>query len=324
MELLLLTACMRRSSAGRVVVVLPYFGYKRDTGMPLSSAVSTHAATYLREGQALPLSASSVAALIEAAGADHVLTVDLSPPGFSQLEGFFRIPCDNVRSTGLAVEYLARADLLHPVVAAANESCIPLARDVVAGLGAAYPAARVDMAALFESPHRGAPGAGGDALAGDVQDGEAPAPPAGAATRIDLVGAVEGRDVVLVDDMIDTARTLVRRVEALKAAGARRVLAVASHGLFSRGALRRLHKSAVDRVIVTDTLPPVAHEAETCSKIVRLAVAPVLAEAIVRLHHNDSLQPLKVFSAANVEPRYRGQAEEEADGSEDGSGGDEG
>lgn len=327
MELLLLVSTLRRSHVDRIVVVIPYFGYKRDTGMPLSSSVSTHAANFLAQGSDIPLSAASVAQMIEAVGADHVLTLDLSPPGFSQVEGFFKISCDDVRSTGMAVRYLARTKLQHPVVVAANESCIPLAQDVADGLRNAVKGTDVEVAAVFESrpvkppQPQAAPQVAPTSDEDEEEEDEDPTsaaspvtpPPqiATGGTRLEVLGDVAGREVVLVDDIIDTARSIEARIDAVLKAGASRVLVFAAHGLFSRGALKRIERSGAEQVIVTNSLPPVPYETEKCSKIVRLSVAPVLAEAMVRVHNNESLYPLKVFSAHNVRPRYRGQDDDD-------------
>ncbi len=334
MELLLLISTLRRSHVDRIVVVIPYFGYKRDTGMPLSSSVSTHAASFLAQGSDIPLSAAAVAQMIEAVGADHVLTLDLSPPGFSQVEGFFKISCDDVRSTGMAVRYLARTKLNRPVVMAANESCIPLAQDVADGLRNAAPGSEVEVAAVFESrsvkpPPTPDPVPPVTTMATentqpDEEEEEEdedpkstpPSPPPvvvkqTGTTRLEVLGDVSGREVVLVDDIIDTARSIEARIDAVLKAGATRVLVFAAHGLFSRGALKRIERSGAEQVIVTNSLPPVPYESEKCSKIVRLSVAPVLAEAMVRVHNNESLFPLKVFSAHNIRPRYRGQDDDD-------------
>jgi len=337
MELLLLVSTLRRSHVDRIVVVIPYFGYKRDTGMPFSSSVSTHAASFLAQGDDIPLSAAAVARMIEAVGADHVLTLDLSPPGFSQPEGFFTISCDDVRSTGMAVRYLARTNLQRPVVMASNESCIPLAQDVADGLRSATKGSEVDVAAIFESrplkpqPQAPAPVPAQAAHEEDEEEEsedpndtpEPPSPPvtykgSTAGTRLEVLGDVTGRDVVLVDDIIDTARSIEARIDAVLKAGASRVLVFAAHGLFSRGALKRIERSGAEQVIVTNSLPPVPYESEKCSKIVRLSVAPVLAEAMVRVHNNESLHPLKVFSAHNIRPRYRGQDDDDDGKTQDG------
>ncbi len=116
-------------------------------------------------------------------------------------------------------------------------------------------------------------------------------PKAGAIERMDLVGSVDGADVIIVDDMIDTAGTLGTAAANLKANGARRVFAFASHGLFSGPASDRIARSVLEEVVVTNTIPLKA-SARANEKIVQLSVAPLLAEAIKRVHFKRSISEL--------------------------------
>lgn len=116
-------------------------------------------------------------------------------------------------------------------------------------------------------------------------------PKAGQIERMDLVGSVDGADVVIVDDMIDTAGTLCTAAANLKANGARRVYAFASHGLFSGPASERIARSVLEEVVVTNTIPLKAG-AKANEKIVQLSVAPLLAEAVKRVHYKQSISEL--------------------------------
>ena len=298
--------------------------YKRSTGMALSSSISSHMSEYLDHSSNMPLFAADVAHMIVAAGADHVISLDITPPGMGQVEGFYPA-CDNIRSTGLAVEYLARQRLSRPVIVAANEAMSPLARDVAQGMVAAGCDPKdVDVAMVLagRSSSSAADTAARKRAWSDVTSAEDPLA-AVAAERghprevVELVGDVAGRDVVVVDDMVDTGRTLAARVACLKASGAQRVLCFAAHGLFSRGALYRIEASEVEKVIVSDSLPRRKGEGDITRKVVRLSMAPVLAEAIVRLHRHDSLFALSAYDSDNTEERYRGQEKEVDEDSEE-------
>jgi hypothetical protein len=150
--------------------------------------------------------------------------------------------------------------------------------------------------------------------AGSAQ-GAAPAPgavpggvPGGLEERMELVGDVSGADVIICDDMIDTASTLSTRVQLLKDRGAQRVVAYATHGLFTGAALQRISRSALSDVVVTNTVP-LREDVDTrhTHKIAQLSVAPLIAEAILRIQMGQSLQDLRVFDRDSAEPRYKGQ-----------------
>ena len=108
-----------------------------------------------------------------------------------------------------------------------------------------------------------------------------------------VLGDVQGKDVIILDDMIDTAGTLVSAANALKECGAKRIFSYASHPVFSGPAIDRIQKSAIDRVIVTDTIP-LGNEAKECEKIKVTSIAPLIGEAIRRIHHGDSVSSLFV------------------------------
>jgi len=134
---------------------------------------------------------------------------------------------------------------------------------------------------------------------------------------LSLLGEVDGRDVVVVDDMVDSAGTLLRTVRLLKRRGAKRVLAYATHGLLSGEALRRITQSPLEEMLVTDSVPLVrrgdSHQrklaAASCRKISQLSCSPLLAEAMVRMHCCDSLQHLRVYDVDNYDPLRLGEAD---------------
>lgn len=204
-----------------------------------------------------PISAKLVANLIVTAGADRVLTLDLHAPA---IEGFFDIPVDHLRATPLLAERIKRT-------------------------------AEVDLVAV-------SPDAGGVARADNFRT-RLRAPLAIISKRhpepdetevLEMVGDVEGKMAVIVDDMISTGGTLAVAANMLRDRGARKVVAAATHGVFAGEALRLLDESAIERVYVTDSLPlPVGQDA---SAVEVVPVAPMLAEAIMRIHKDLSISAL--------------------------------
>lgn len=140
LELMLIISTLRRASAKRITAVVPYYGYKRDVGRPsLAQALRTRLGATTDDDElpsAIPVSAADVAAMLTTMGVDRVLAIDLQPPGQGQIEGFFdpRVPVDSLRSTAIAVSYIAKLNLANPVVVAPNESCVELAHDFRSGM----------------------------------------------------------------------------------------------------------------------------------------------------------------------------------------------
>ncbi len=203
------------------------------------------------------------------------------------------MPVESLRSTSIGVEHLARMGLRAPVIVAPNEACIQLAHDLRAGL-ASKTGKQVGFACIIEAgPSRGA-------------DRYVHAPRS--RRNAELVGDVAGRDVVVVDDMLDTARTLMTRVTLLRDAGAGRIVAFATHGLFNDGALARINKSILSDVVVTNTVPLRTDllSVDLTHKVALLSVAPLLAEAALRTQVGMSLLHLRKGADAEG-PRYKGQ-----------------
>lgn len=238
---------------------------------------------------------------------------------------------ENVRSTALAVDHVAKllskttssfaastsskaktttstaaatvSSTRPPVVIAPNETCIPLAQDFQRGLTKAL-GVNVGLAIIIEAgPSRGA-----DRYVHvhRRKEDEDPANP-----RLELVGDVEGCSAaILVDDMIDTGITLMRRLDLIKkAAGpSSNIVAYATHGLFNGAALQRINRSPLSAVIVTNTVP-LREDLDTrhTHKIAQLSVAPLIAESILRVQTQQTLQDLRVFDREAQLPRYFGQ-----------------
>jgi len=208
----------------------------------------------------VPITAKLVADLITTAGCQRVLAVDLHA---GQIQGFFDIPVDHLfAAPPVIVDYLAKKDLKDPVLVSPDAGGVERARAIAKRLNA------------------------GLAIIDKRRDGP------NVAVFMYLIGDVKDKDVVVIDDMIDTAGTLIQAVEAVKREGARRVLACAVHGVLSGPAIQRIESSALEEVVITNSVPLTPDKANP--KIHVLSVAPLLAEAIRRIHDEESVSTLFV------------------------------
>ncbi|OGK83925.1 MAG: phosphoribosylpyrophosphate synthetase [Candidatus Rokubacteria bacterium GWC2_70_24] len=205
----------------------------------------------------VPISAKLVADLITAAGANRVLAVDLHA---GQIQGFFDIPVDHLFAAPVIVDYLAKQDLHEPVLVSPDAGGVERARAIAKRLKA------------------------GLAIIDKRRDGP------NVAVFMRLIGDVADKDVVIIDDMIDTAGTLIQAVEALKRERARRILACAVHGVLSGPAIDRIAGSPLEEVVITNSIPLPA--GKHLPKFQVLSVAPLLAEAIRRIHDEESVSGL--------------------------------
>ncbi|MBL6986602.1 MAG: ribose-phosphate diphosphokinase [Methylobacter sp.] len=247
MELLVMIDALHRASASRITAVMPYYGYARQDRRSRSARV--------------PISAKLVAKMIEHAGADRVLTVDLHA---DQIQGFFDIPVDNVYSSPI---------LLGDVWRQKYKDLIVVSPDVGGVVRARALAKRLDDADLAIIDKR--------------------RPKANVAEIMHIIGDVDGRTCVLIDDLVDTAGTLCHAAEALKKHGAIKVVAYCTHAVLSGSALKNINSSELDELVVTDTIP-LSHEAIESGKIRQLSVAEMLAETIRRIAVGESVSSLYV------------------------------
>ncbi|MDI1230605.1 MAG: ribose-phosphate diphosphokinase [Methylobacter sp.] len=247
MELLVMMDALNRASASRITAVMPYYGYARQDRRSRSARV--------------PISAKLVAKMIEQAGADRVLTVDLHA---DQIQGFFDIPVDNVYSSPI---------LLGDVWRQKYKDLIVVSPDVGGVVRARALAKRLDDADLAIIDKR--------------------RPKANVAEIMHIIGDVDGRTCVLIDDLVDTAGTLCHAAEALKKHGAIKVVAYCTHAVLSGSALKNINSSELDELVVTDTIPQ-SHEAAVSGKIRQLSVAEMLAETIRRIAVGESVSSLYV------------------------------
>jgi ribose-phosphate pyrophosphokinase len=207
----------------------------------------------------VPISAKLVADLITAAGAERVLALDLHA---GQIQGFFNIPVDHLFAAPVVIDYLERRGLSDPVVVSPDAGGVERARAIAKRLRA------------------------GLAIIDKRRDGQ------NVAVFMHLIGDVKGKDTIIIDDMIDTAGTLVQAADALKREGARRIMACGVHPVLSGPAMARLEGAPLEEVVVTNSIP--LGKDKQIPKITVLSVAPLLAEAIRRIHDEESVSTLFV------------------------------
>ena len=208
----------------------------------------------------MPITAKLVCDLLTSAGAMRILTMDLHA---AQIQGFFNIPVDHLFAAPVLIEELRKLDLPDPVMVSPDAGGVERARAFAKRLGAGL--AIVDKRRT--SPNH--------------------------AEVMNIIGDVEGKNCVVVDDIIDTAGTLVKTAAVLHDRGAARVLAAGVHPVLSGPSVQRIEASVVSEVIVTDTIP-LNENARACSKIRQLSVAELLGEAIRRIHEAKSVSSLFV------------------------------
>ncbi|AOY01216.1 ribose-phosphate pyrophosphokinase [Jeongeupia sp. HS-3] len=246
MELILIVDALKRASAGRITAAIPYFGYARQDRRPRSARV--------------PISAKVVANMLQAAGVDRLLTVDVHA---DQIQGFFDIPVDNIYSTPVLFADIRAQNYENLMVVSPDVGGVLRARAMAKQLG-------TDMAIIDKRR-----------------------PKANVAEVMHIIGDVKDRTCLIVDDMIDTANTLCKAAAALKAHGAKRVLAYATHPVFSGAAVERIVQSDLDEVVVTDTIP-LSDAAELSGRIRCVSIAGLLAETMRRINNEESVSSLFV------------------------------
>ncbi len=207
------------------------------------------------------ITAKLVSDLLTVAGADRVLTIDLHA---GQIQGFFNIPVDNLFAAPVLIKYLKTKGLDDIVIVSPDAGGVERARAF---------AKRLHAGLAIIDKRRTAPGV---------------------AQAMHIIGEVEGKTAILVDDMIDTAGTMTGAASSLIKAGASKVFACGSHAVFSPPALERIADSAFSEVIVTDTIPPQTEGHAAAGKVVVLSVAELLGEAIKRICQNSSVSSLFV------------------------------
>jgi ribose-phosphate pyrophosphokinase len=243
MELLILIDALKRASAGRITVVMPYYGYARQD----RKAAGREAIT-----------AKLVADLLTTSGANRIVALDLHAP---QIMGFFNILVDHLYASPVLLDYVRSLQSKDMVLVSPDVGGVARARAFAKKLDDA-PIAIIDK-------RRSA---------------------ANVAEVLSVVGDVEGKVAVMVDDMVDTAGTLVKGAELLKKEGAKSIYACATHAVLSGPANERIDDSPIEKLIVTNSIP--LDNSKVSKKIVQVSVAKLLGEAIARIHEDCSVSEL--------------------------------
>ena len=242
MELLIMVDACKRASAGRITAVIPYYGYARQDRKPAGRS---------------PISAKLVANMLEAAGVDRMLTMDLHA---GQIQGFFDIPVDNLYAQPLFVKDLKNSPMVksgNTMITSPDAGGVPRARAVAKKFN-------LDIAIIDKRRDR-------------ANESEA----------MNVIGDVKGKQCIIVDDIIDTGGTLVKAAKALEQEGAVEVQAYITHGVLSNGGAKRMEGSVLKRLVITNTIP-----APENNVVKVISVANIFAEAIRRVHHDESISVL--------------------------------
>ena len=243
MELLMMIDAFKRASAWRITAVVPYYCYARQDR---------------KDKPRVPISAKLVADLLETAGANRALTLDLHAP---QIQGYFNVPVDHLFASPVLIEYFIQKKIRNLTVVSPDAGGVERARAFAKKLDC--PLAIVDKRRV------------------DIDVSEV----------MHLIGDVRGRATLIIDDIVDTAGTLVKTAEALLKEGATKVYAGCTHAVLSGPAVERICSSRIEEVIVTDSVP-LTEDAKQISKIKVLSVSQLLARGITAIHEETSISDL--------------------------------
>ena len=246
MELLVMIDACRRASASRITAVMPYFGYARQDRKARPRD---------------PISAKLCANMLEAAGADRVLTMDLHA---NQIQGFFDIPVDNLLGTKILTQYF------YDKLGTNNPDYVVVSPDLGSVTRVRKFTDKLDLPMAIVDKRR---------------------PKPNVSEVMNIIGDIKDKHVILVDDMVDTAGTLCNGAKALiERGGAKSITACATHGVLSGPAIERLQNSVIDKLVLLDTIPVEGEKA--IDKIEVLSVAPLFAEAIHRIYDENAISDL--------------------------------
>lgn len=240
MELLIMVDAFKRSSANNINAVIPYFGYARQDR---------------KAAPRVPISAKLVANLLQSAGVNRVITMDLHA---GQIQGFFDIPVDNLYGSIVFYDYVKAKNLKNPIIASPDIGGVARARHFAEHLG-------LPLVIVDKKRER-----------------------ANESEVMNIIGDVQDKSVIMVDDIIDTAGTMVKAANVLKKNGAISVIALGTHAVFSGNAIEKIENGALDEVAVSNSIP----FENTSKKIKVLSVAPLFAEVMRRIYHNESVNSL--------------------------------
>ncbi|MCU1328983.1 MAG: ribose-phosphate pyrophosphokinae [Bryobacterales bacterium] len=243
MEILCLMDALKRSSAERITAVLPYYGYGRQDR---------------KDKPRVPISAKLVASVLETAGANRIMALDLHA---AQIQGFFNVPVDHLFFRPVVIDYYKQQPMADLTVVSPDAGGVERARSIAKRLNA--PLAIIDKRREE----------------------------ANVAEVMNVIGDVAGQNCLIIDDLIDTAGTLVKGADALLEHGAASVTACATHAVLSGPAVERIQNSRIKEVVVSNSIP-LTQAAIDCGKIRQLCVASLLARAIQSIHEETSVSML--------------------------------
>jgi ribose-phosphate pyrophosphokinase len=233
---------------------------KRSSARTISAVIPYYG--YARQDRKaaprVPITAKLVADILEKAGITRVVTIDLHA---AQIQGFFNIPADNLFGSILFKNYIKSKNLANPIIASPDIGGVARARAYADKLG-------YDLIIVDKKREK-----------------------ANVSEVLNIIGDVQGKDVILVDDMVDTAGTLVKAAEVLKKKGANSVMACCTHGVLSGQAYDRIEKGELDELVISDTIPT----RKDAKKITVLTASTMIGEAIRRIHNNESVN--SIFTA---------------------------
>jgi ribose-phosphate pyrophosphokinase len=230
---------------------------KRSSAKSISAVIPYYG--YARQDRKaaprVPITAKLVADLLEAAGITRVVTIDLHA---AQIQGFFNIPADNLFGSILFADYIKNKNLANPIIASPDIGGVARARSYADKLG-------YDLIIVDKKREK-----------------------ANESEVMNIIGDVQGKDVILVDDMVDTAGTLVKAAEVLKKKGANSVMACCTHGVLSGPAYDRIANGVLDELVVSDTIPT----RKDAKKITVLTASVIIGETIRRIQNNESVNSI--------------------------------
>lgn len=242
MELLIMIDAMKRASAGRINAVIPYYGYARQD----------------RKAKARdPITSKLVANLLEAAGADRVITMDLHA---NQIQGYFDIPVDHLIGMPLLAKYFTEKNLDDLCIVSPDHGSVTRARK---------------LAEMLNCPIA-------------IIDKRRPEP--NKSEIMNIIGNIEGKNCIIIDDMIDTAGTITNAANAIKELGAKAVFAGATHAVLSGPAIERIESSAIEELVLLNTIP--LPDEKKIEKMRFISVAPLFAEVLSRVFSNGAVSSL--------------------------------
>ena len=243
MELFITLDAMRRASAGRITVVMPYYGYARQDR---------------KDKPRVPITAKLIANLLTAAGADRIITLDMHA---HQIQGFYDVPLDHIYAVNIFIDHIKQnLNLDNPVIVATDAGATKMAQGYARRLNC-------EMAVIDKRR---------------IDDKNARA--------MHVLGDVDGKDAIIVDDIVATAGSLVEGAQTVQDNGAKRVLAAVTHGVLSGPAIERIDGSVIEKLLITDSIPQ--SEEKQHEKIEVLSTADLFAEAINRVHKSESISTL--------------------------------